>query len=365
VPLLQRRTAARTDHPEATVRAVVYEQFAQRPVVVTVPDPKPATDGVVLRVEATGLCRSDWHGWMGHDSDIRLPHVPGHEIAGIVAATGDRVERWRIGDRVTVPFVCACGRCAQCLRGQQQICADQRQPGFTDWGSFAEYVAIARADLNLVPLPDELAFDAAAALGCRFGTAFHAVFAQAKVQAGETVAVHGCGGLGLATVLLAAAAGARVIAVDVDAGALVLAAQIGARATVHGLEVDVVGAITDLGCADVSFDCVGSEQTAANSVLCLAARGRHVQVGLLPSAVRVPRVPMDRVIARELHLLGSHGIAAHEYPRMLGMICDGRVDPALLLGRHITLDEVPDALVAMTGAAPHGVTIIEPGSSPV
>ena len=158
------------------MRAVVYDAFGAVPRVEAVADPVPAAAGGVVRVEATGLCRSDWHGWTGHDPDIRrFPHVPGHELAGVVEAVGELVERWRPGDRVTVPFVCACGTCEQCAAGHHQICDRQTQPGFTHWGSFAELTAIDWADVNLVALPHGLQFDAAAALGCRFATAYRAV----------------------------------------------------------------------------------------------------------------------------------------------------------------------------------------------
>ena len=91
---------------------------------------------------ATGLCRSDWHGWIGHDPDIALPHVPGHEFAGTIESVGAQVRRWAPGQRVTMPFIGACGTCAQRMAGEQQVCARQSQPGFHTWGSFAERVAI-------------------------------------------------------------------------------------------------------------------------------------------------------------------------------------------------------------------------------
>ncbi|MFF1394396.1 zinc-dependent alcohol dehydrogenase family protein [Streptomyces sp. NPDC058287] len=342
------------------MRAVVFEKFGERAEVREVPDPVPAPHGVVVRVEATGLCRSDWHGWMGHDPDIRLPHVPGHELAGVVEAVGADVRDRRPGDRVTVPFVCACGTCASCAAGDHQVCERQTQPGFTHWGSFAEYVALDHAAVNLVDVPAELSSATAAGLGCRFATAFRAVVAQGRVAAGEWVAVHGCGGVGLSAVMIAAASGARVVAVDVSPVALDLARTFGAAHCLNASEVpDVAAAVRELtgGGAHLSLDALGSPVTCAASVGGLRRRGRHVQVGLLPQD---PVVPMGRVIGLELELLGSHGMAAHAYPRMLEMVRAGVLRPDLLVTSTITLDAAPAALEAMGTAPGAGVTIIEP-----
>jgi len=337
------------------VRAVVYEAFGEIPTVETVPDPAPGAYGAVVRVEATGLCRSDWHGWMGHDPDIqRFPHVPGHELAGVVEAVGERVARWTPGDRVTVPFVCACGTCPQCLVGDHQLCDRQTQPGFTHWGSFAELTTIDWADVNLVALPDSLDFDAAAALGCRFATAYRAVLQVGRVRAGEWVSVHGCGGVGLSAVMIAAAAGARVVAVDVVDAALGRAREAGAELAVpFGTDIREV---TDGG-AHVSLDAIGSEAACAASLAGLRKRGRHVQVGLLPDA---PRVPMGLVIGRELAVLGSHGMAAHAYPEMLALVTAGRLRPDRLVTSWVGLDEAPRALAAMSDGSPVGITVIRP-----
>ncbi|MFE5687481.1 zinc-dependent alcohol dehydrogenase family protein [Streptomyces sp. NPDC056512] len=342
------------------MRAVVFEKFGERAEVREVPDPVPAPHGVVVRVEATGLCRSDWHGWMGHDPDVRLPHVPGHELAGVVEAVGADVLDRRPGDRVTVPFVCACGTCASCAAGDHQVCERQTQPGFTHWGSFAEYVALDHAAVNLVDVPDELSFATAAGLGCRFATAFRAVVAQGRVAAGEWVAVHGCGGVGLSAVMIAAASGARVVAVDVSPAALDLARAFGAAHCLNALEVpDVAAAVRELtgGGAHLSLDALGSPVTCAASVGGLRRRGRHVQVGLLPQD---PVVPMGRVIGLELELLGSHGMAAHAYPGMLEMVRAGVLRPDLLVTSTITLDAAPGALEAMGTTPGAGVMIIEP-----
>ncbi len=244
------------------MRAVVFREFGGTVAVEDVPEPACDPDGVLIRVEATGLCRSDWHGWMGHDDTIRLPHVPGHELAGTVEAVGRDVRRWHAGDRVTVPFVCACGHCTSCLAGDEQVCDDQRQPGFTDWGSFAEVVAIARADRNLVRLPDALGAVVAASLGCRFATAYRAVLAQGQLRAGEWVAVHGCGGVGLSAVMIAVAEGARVVAIDTSSEALAAARALGAEVLLDGSLRDLPGAIVEVtdGGAHLSIDALGERR---------------------------------------------------------------------------------------------------------
>lgn len=344
---------------------MVYERFRERPVVRGVPAPACPPGGAVVRVEATGLCRSDWHGWMGHDDDIEVPHVPGHELAGVLEEVApDVLDRgWRPGERVTVPFVCACGECEQCRAGDHQVCERQTQPGFTHWGSFAQYVAVEHAAVNLVRLPDAVDAATAAGLGCRFATAYRAVVQQGRVAAGEWVAVHGCGGLGLSAVMIAAAHGAQVVAVDVATPALGLARGVGAAVTVDASGgADVVAAVHDAtgGGAHLSLDALGSTTTFRNSVRGLRRRGRHVQAGLLLAEHATQAVAMGPVVGTELELLGSHGMAAHHYPAMLAQIADGTLRPELLLGRELTLEEGVDALVAMSDGSPTGVTILRP-----
>ena len=343
------------------MRAAIYEQFRQPLSVQNVSDPVAPDDGVVVAVGATGLCRSDWHGWMGHDPDICVPHVPGHELAGVVAAKGKRVTRWAVGDRVTVPFICACGVCPPCRAGHQQVCDDQFQPGFTHWGSFAEYVAIHRADLNLVRLPDELTFEIAASLGCRFATSFRAVVDQARVSAGQWVAVHGCGGVGLSAIMIARALEARVIAIDIAEDKLNFARTLGADTTINALEYpDIPAAVRELtrGGAHVSMDALGSPQTCFNSIACLAKRGKHIQVGLLLADDSRPALPMDQVLAKELEILGSHGMQAHRYPALLEMIRKGQLQPGKLIGRTIDLGESVVALPRMPQDRSPGVTVV-------
>lgn len=340
------------------MKAVVYADYRVRPVLTDVPEPDCPADGVVIAVRATGVCRSDWHAWQGHDP-VPLPHVPGHELAGEVAATGPGVTRWRVGDRVTVPFVCGCGRCEFCLAGEAQVCPYQTQPGFTGPGSFAERVAIHAADANLVRLPDALDFVTAASLGCRFATAFRALTAHGRVDPGDWLAVHGCGGVGLSAVQIGVALGARVVAVDVAPAALAAARELGATEVVDG-GTDTVAAITEVtgGGAHVSVDALGTPATAVASVRCLRRRGRHVQVGLLLAAAATPPLPMDLVVARELEIHGSHGMAAADYPRLLGLVTDGTLRPDRLVGDVIGLAEAGAALTRLDRPTRAGMTVV-------
>jgi alcohol dehydrogenase len=344
------------------MRALFYERFGEAPLIANLPDPEPTPGGVVIAVKATGLCRSDWHGWMGHDSDIRLPHVPGHEFAGVISSVGKNVMRFKVGDRVTVPFVSGCGHCQECRSGNQQVCETQFQPGFTHWGSYAEYVAIDYADQNLVHMPDKMAFDTAASLGCRFATSFRAVVDQGRLKGGEWLAVHGCGGVGLSAIMIGAGLGAQVVAIDIADDKLALAKELGATATINSREVaDVSKAVRDItgGGAHVSVDALGHPQTCCNSITNLRRRGRHVQVGLMLADHSMPQIPMARVIAHELEIYGSHGMQAWRYDDMLAMIRSGKLSPEKLIGRHITLSDAVTALPAMDTFRDSGISIID------
>lgn len=347
------------------MKAVIYESFNAPPQLKNVPDPITETHGVIVKVMATGVCRSDWHGWVGHDADIHPPHVPGHEFAGVVAAVGKNVTKWQIGDRVTVPFVGGCGACSQCASGNQQICDHQFQPGFTHWGSFAEYVSIHKANTNLVRLPDSMDFSAAASLGCRFVTSFRAVVDQGKTSAGQWVAVHGCGGVGLSAIMIANSIGANVVAVDISEDALRLARALGATVSVNAAQVaNVAEAVIEItkGGAHVSLDALGHPTTCFNSISNLRKRGKHIQVGLMPDKMfaeqSTPAVPMSKVIAHELEILGSHGMQAHRYEDLLAMIEAGKLQPEKLIGRTITLEQSIDALVNMDKFEVAGVTVV-------
>lgn len=344
------------------MRAVTYDSLGGPWRLTELPDPRPPRDGVVLRVASAGLCRSDWHAWHGHDNVSTFPHVPGHEFAGTVTEVGPDVTRWHVGDRVAVPFVCACGRCLVCESGNHQVCPHQWQPGFDGWGGFAEFVALPAADVNLVRLPPEITFDVAASLGCRVATAYRAVATVGRVTSGEQVVVHGAGGVGLAALMVARALGARVIVVDPSPSARETAVRLGAAAAWEPSEdlVDTLREATEGG-PHASVDAIGDDMACRTSIASLRPRGRHVQVGLLPAGTASDPVPMHLVIARELEILGSHGLAAHDYPELLALVTGGSLRPELLVTHTIGLDDLPSAFALMgTPQQPAGMTLIRP-----
>ena len=344
------------------MRAVSYAAYGELPVLRDLPDPTCPDGGILVRVAATGVCRSDWHAWLGHDP-VPLPMVPGHEFAGEVAAVGAGVTRWHVGDRVTVPFACGCGVCDVCRAGDTHVCPTQTQPGFTAWGSFADLVAVSAADANVVALPDEVGYVEAAALGCRLATAYRAVVAVGRLERGEWVVVHGCGGVGLSAVMVGVALGARVVGVDVSPGAREAALRLGAEVVVAP-GADLV-AVTGGG-AHLSVDAIGSVEVLRASVLSLRPRGRHVQVGLLLGDAADAAVPMGRIIARELEVLGSHGMPSRDYPGLLALVGSGAINPRLLVGQVIGLEAAGAALAAMSqggGGAGAGVGVVADGGA--
>ena len=344
------------------MKAALYEDFGAPLKITSVPDPVPGNNDAVIKIMASGICRSDWHGWLGRDPDIKyLPHIPGHELSGIVEAVGKNVTRWKKGDRITAPFVCGCGNCAECNSGNHHICDNQSQPGFTHWGSFAEYTKIKNADINLVRLPEEIDFITVASLGCRFSTSFRAITAQGKLMQGQWLAVHGCGGIGLSAIMIAHAIGVNIVAIDINENVLDLAKSLGATIVINALNVvKVAEAIKEItgGGAHVSIDALGSKQTCINSINCLRKRGRHIQVGLLVGDDYYTSLPMDLVISRELEIVGSHGMQANAYGKLLELISSGKLQPQKIIGKTIPIEKAPTELESMGNFGAIGITII-------
>lgn len=345
------------------MRATLLEAYRSPLTVQNVKDPTCPRDGAIVRVKACGVCRSDHHAWAGVDPDVVLPHVPGHEFAGIVEETGPHCTRWKKGDRVTAPFILACGECPDCFGGDPTVCNHQHVVGFSSWGAFAELLAVHHADFNLVRLPDGMDFAVAAGMGCRVTTSFRALTDRAQLKPGEWLAVHGCGGVGLAAVMIGVAMGARVIGIDVNDNALAMAKELGADATLNASGIDKVGdAVREAtgGGAHVSLDALGITQTFENSVRSLRKLGRHVQIGMPVGKHTNPPVPLlECVYSRQIAIMGTRGIAASRFPALLAMVAAGRIDPGRLITNRIGLDQAGAAISAMDGYTGFGITVID------
>jgi alcohol dehydrogenase len=350
------------------MRAAVVREYGEPLEVEERERPTAPPDGVVVEVEACGICRSDWHAWQGHGDwvDDRVPRgqVLGHEPAGRVVEAGSDVRTVAVGDRVAVPFCLGDGTCSYCLSGRGNVCPDGTALGFEADapGAFAEFVAVPAADYNLLALPEGVSATAMAALGCRYVTAYHALEHRARVGAGEWVAVHGCGGVGLSAVQVARALGARVVAVDVREAPLAAARDLGADATVDASAVaDTPGAVraaTDGGAA-VAMDALGSATTARDAIDGLRRAGTYLQVGLTGDDERgeIP-LPTDAIAGRELSVLGARGMPPTRYDEVLSLVEGGRLDPGALVTRAVSLDEVPERLAAMTDYDTVGVEVV-------
>ncbi|PWE34254.1 alcohol dehydrogenase [Maritimibacter sp. 55A14] len=342
------------------MRAAVLQAWRADLSLESLPDPDCPRDGVVLRVLACGVCRSDWHAWTGADPDVALPHVPGHEYCGVVEETGPEVSAWRPGDRVIAPFILACGHCPSCQAGHQTTCPTQIVPGFTCPGAFAERIAVARADTNLTRLPEGMDPALAASLGCRVTTAWHALTDRAALAPGEWLAVFGGGGVGISALLLGRALGARVVVVDVVEEKLGFARALGADATVNAADADAAEAVRALtgGGAHVAVEALGIAATTTAAMRSLRKLGRMVQIGMPAGEHASMTLPMDVLYSGQLALFGTRGMPARRYPGLLSLIEAGHVDLAPLIARRVRLSDATTELRAFDGPAPPGVAVI-------
>jgi len=348
------------------MKAAVFEAV-NKPFVVhnDWPDPKGGPQDAIVRVEANGICRSDWHIWVGDWTwigfQLELPRVIGHEFCGVLEEVGPEVKKFKKGDRVVCPFNFGCGSCEYCLSGHQNVCANFEAAGFSYSGGYGRLAQIPRADLNLVPLPESISFVEAASMGCRFMTSFHGVVDQAQVHAGEWVAVHGCGGIGLAAIHIASALGANVIAVDINEKKLVMAKELGATHAVNASKEDAPSSVQHItnGGAHVSIDALGEATTCRNSIMSLRTRGRHLQIGLTTQKEKgeVP-FPVDLMVLKEITVVGTLGMQPQRYPTMLRMVESGKLNPGKLVSRTVPIEQAGDVLASMSQYGTLGATVV-------
>jgi D-arabinose 1-dehydrogenase-like Zn-dependent alcohol dehydrogenase len=342
------------------MKAMVMEAVGKPMEVKEMPQPTCRPNGAIVRVEGSGICRSDWHVWQGDWTWLgfaqRLPTVLGHEFAGVIEEVGPEVKNLKAGDRVVVPLSQGCGVCEDCRTGHSNMCA--KAPGM---GGYARYARLNNADYNAVPLPEKVDFVEAASMGCRFVTAFHGILDQGQVKADESVVVYGCGGVGLSAIQIASALGARVIAVDLDDRKLELAKKIGASDVVNGKKTDPVKAVIDLthGGANVSVDALGIATTCRNAVSSLRKRGRHVQIGLTTQGEKGEvALPVDQIVFKEIQFVGSLAIQSFRYPAMLSMVERGRLSPKQLITETLPIEKAFGVIEQMSKFENVGMSVI-------
>ena len=330
------------------------------------PDPECGPEDAIVKVEANGICRSDWHvcegdwEWIGLQPE--LPHVIGHEYCGIIEEVGSQVKNFKKGDRVICPFNFGCGTCEFCKSGHQNTCVNFEGAGFVRPGGYGQYAGVSRADLNLVALPESIPFVEAASMGCRFMTSFHGIVDQAQVSAGDWVAIHGCGGIGLAATQIATALGANVIAVDINDEALAVAKQMGALYTVNAAKDDAPATVVELsgGGVNVSVDALGIATTCLNSIMSLRSRGRHLQIGLTTQQEKgFVSLPVDIMVARELQFIGTIGMQPQRYPSMLNMVESGKLTPGKMVTNVIPIEDAAAVITSMGDYGTVGTTVVK------
>lgn len=351
------------------MRAAVLEEYEEPLAIKDVERPEPEPNGVVAKVDACGVCRSDWHGWVGNwdwfDYKPPLGHILGHEPSGTVIEVGDEVETVDEGDEIAIPFNFACGHCHECRVGYENLCENHLGLGFQEGapGAFAEEVPIPNADINAVKLPDSVDPVEVAGMGCRFMTAYRGMAHQADVSRGEYVVIYGLGGIGLSAVEIADALGGNVIGVDLMDEKREMAEDLGAIETINAAEVDdpvkEVKDITDGG-AHVSLDALGIEETCKNAVNSLRTRGRHVQIGLTTKEQHgYNPLPTDTIVMNEIKVKGSSGLPPSKYGEMFRMVENGKIDPGAVITDRIDLDGVNDELQAMTDYQTVGIPVVD------
>lgn len=328
-------------------------------VVREVPKPTIDDDGVLIKVMANGVCRSDWHMWIG-DIESPLPII-GHEFSGVVEEVGSNIKSFKAGDRVIVPFTGSDGICPHCVRGNSHLCDSYIMPGGAYTGGYAEYVGVPLAERNVVHIPEEISFKDAAALGCRFMTAFHGIVDQAKIQVGEWVVIYGCGGIGLSAINIANAMGANVIAIDINDANLELSKQMGAVHTINSKNVNPVELVKEItqGGADVSVDALGISQTCLNAIESVRKGGRHLQIGLTTKAeAGYISIPVDYMIYNEIQFITTVGMPAHRYKYMLPLVASGRFKPGQMVTKEISLSEVNEVFEGMSNYTHTGTFVV-------
>lgn len=339
-------------------------------------DPGPRE--VLIRTVAAGVCHSDLHFQNG-SYPYPLPAVLGHESAGVVEAVGSDVTYVKPGDHVITCLSAFCGHCEYCLTGHMSLCQEpelQRTPEqaprlhkgdetmwqFLNLSSFAEYMLV--HEHAIAKIREDMPMDRAALIGCGVTTGVGAVIHTAKVEPGSTVAVIGCGGVGLSAINGAAIAGAaRIIAVDMVPSKLELARKFGATDVVNAKEDDPVGTVQEMtgGGVHYSFEAIGLKATAEQSFKMLARGGTATIIGMIPVGTMVELHGAEFLMERKMQgsNMGSNRFRV-DMPRFVELYLQGRLHLDDLISRRIKLEDVNDGMEALkTGEVARSVIMFD------
>ena len=349
------------------MRAAVLETLPGELIVQDVSLDKPGPGEVLVRTAAAGLCHSDLH-FMENLYPHPVPAVLGHESAGVVEAVGEGVTYVSPGDHVITCLSAYCGMCDYCLTGRLYLCNNRavidraagdpsrlRRPNgdhihqFLRLSSFAEEMLV--HEHALVKITKDMPLDRAALIGCGVTTGLGAAFRTADVEVGSTVAVVGCGGIGLNVVQGARIAGAgRIIAIDLNPTKLEMAQQFGATDVIDGSKVDAVAAVKELtgGGVEFSFEAIGSKTAAEQCFKMLCGGGTATIIGMIPVGTNIELHGPDFLAAKKIQgsLMGSNRFRV-DMPRYVDLYLQGRLKLDELVSARIGLDQINDGFAAM------------------
>ncbi len=324
------------------MKAAVFHGTGKPLAIEEVPTPEPGPGEVLVKVAACGVCHTDLH-YLDHGVPTfkKPPLILGHETSGNVAAVGAGVEKWKEGDQVLLPAVYGCGQCVMCRNGRENICENMVMFGNNVDGGYAEYILAPAKDMFL--LPDEIPLIEGCIIADAVTTPYHAVVNRGEVKPGDRVVVFGCGGIGINVVQMAAAMGARVIAVDLSDEKLEWASKLGAAETINpaGIErIDkTIRKMTDGG-VNIAFEAIGLPETQEQAFACLRPGGRFVVVGFSSKPMQLNT---GRTMYLEMDVIGSLGCPAAEYPRVLALVQQGKIKVKELVTAQFPLDKINDA----------------------
>lgn len=325
------------------MKAAVFHEGGRPLEVTEVETPTPGPAEALIRVAGCGLCHTDLH-YVDHGVKTFKPPplILGHEAAGTIEALGETVTDRAVGDRVLIPAVLSCGRCSYCREGRENLCEGLAMLGNNMDGAYAEFVTVPASEL--VPVPDSLPLEKACVIADAISTPYHAVKHRGRIRMGDTVAVVGCGGVGLNLVQCATVAGGRVIAIDVNEQRLELARRLGAIEAINPEEIERldkhVRSRTDGG-VDVAFEAIGTPGTIQTAFSLLRKGGRLCVLGYSHEPVSISAA---KLMYYELEIGGSLGCGGGEYPEILQLVETGQLQLDPVVSGNVPLEDINDGL---------------------